>query len=141
MTVPPVELAGASPSGLAELLADLLEQHLGRDPTRAAHLVRSVVVLDVPDAGVAITVRLAPTRVRVVDGAAPDAHLRVRADADRLLALAAVPLRFGLPDPARPAGRSALVDVARGRVRVRGLVRHPVRLARFMSLLSVHEGS
>jgi hypothetical protein len=139
--VPAVELVGPSPSGLAEMLARLLEQHLARDPTRAAHLVRSVVVLEVPDAGVAITVRLAPTGVRVVDGTAPDAHLRVRADSDRLVALAAVPLRYGMPDPTRAAGRSALVDVALGRVRVEGVFRHPVRLARFMSLLSVREGS
>ena len=139
VTWPPVELVGSSPSGLAEFLAGVLEQHLARDPARAAHLVRSVVVLDVPDADVAITVRLAPTGVRVVDGAAPDAHLLVRADAHRLLALAGVPLRFGVPDPARAEGRSALADVALGRIRVRGLVRHPIRMTRFLSLLSVHE--
>lgn len=140
MTAPRVELVGSSPSGLSEMLAGLLDQQLGRDPGRAAHLARSVIVLEVPDAGVATTVRLAPHRVRVADGVAPDAHLRVRADAERLLALAAVPLRFGLPDPAHPAGRAALADVATGRVRVRGLMRHPRRMARFMSLLSVHEG-
>ncbi|MGZ8630282.1 MAG: hypothetical protein ACXWZF_04865 [Actinomycetota bacterium] len=140
MTERRVELVGPSPSGLAEMLAGLLEQQLDRDPARARHLGRSVIVLEVPDAGVATTVRLAPGGVRVIDGVAPDAHLRVRADADRLLALAAVPLRLGLPDPTRSAGRSALADVAVGRVRVRGLVRHPRRMARFLSLLSVYEG-
>ncbi|MET0801739.1 MAG: hypothetical protein ABWZ53_11295, partial [Actinomycetota bacterium] len=114
-------------------------QQLRRDPGRASHIVRSVVVLEAPDAGVATTVRLAPGRVRIVDGAASDAHLRVRADAGILLGLAGVPLRLGLPDPSRAAGRAAIADVATGRVRVRGLARHPRMLAGFLSLLSVHE--
>jgi hypothetical protein len=101
----------------------------------------SLVVLAAPDAGVAVTVRLAPGSVRVADGVAPDAHLRVVADADRLLALAAVPLRAGLPDLLHREGRATIADLVTGRVRVHGLVRHPVRLARFTSLLSVHEPS
>jgi hypothetical protein len=63
----------------------------------------------------------------------------VVAPADRVLALAAAPLRAGLPDPLRRDGRAALADVLRGRVRVHGMLRHPRRLARFTSLLSVHE--
>ena len=134
-----VELDGEDPSGLADLLAGLLEQNLARDPARAVHLRPSRVVLVASDADVAVTVRLASGSVRVADGVEPDAHLRIVADADRLLALAAAPLRAGLPDPLRRTGRSAIADVVTGRVRVQGLMRHPVRLARFTALLSVHE--
>ena len=52
MTLARVELVGSSPSGLSEMLAALLEQQLRRDPGRASHIVRSVVVLEAPDAGV-----------------------------------------------------------------------------------------
>ena len=134
-----VQLDGDDPSGLAELIAGLLEQNLAREPVRVARLRPSLVALVAPDAGVAATVRLAPGGVRVADGVAADAHLRVVADADRLLALAAAPLRAGLPDPLHPDGRAALADVVTGRVRVHGLLRHPIRLARFTSLLSVYE--
>ena len=99
MSVARVELEGSEPSGLAELVAGLLEQHLAREPERAAHLRPSVVVLEAPDADVAVTVRLSPGSVSVSDGVAPEAHLRVVAPSDRLLALAAAPLRAGLPDP------------------------------------------
>ena len=136
---PEVTLEGDDPSGLAELVAGLLSQHLAREPSRATLLARSIVVLSMPDADVAVTVRLEPGRVRVADGVAPEAHLRVVASADRVLALAAAPLRAGLPDPLRRDGRAALADVLRGRVRVHGMLRHPRRLARFTSLLSVHE--
>lgn len=136
-----MDIEGDDPSGLAELVAGLLEQNLAREPARAAHLRPSVVVLVAFDAEVAVTVRLAPGSIRVADGGAADAHLRVVADADRLLALATVPLRAGSPDPRHPDGRSAIADVVAGRIRVHGLVRHPVRLARFTSLLSVYEPS
>ena len=141
MTGPRVRLVGTEPSGLAEMIAGLIEQQLVREPSRANHLRGSVVVLTVPDADVEVTVRLAPGRVEVRDGDAPDAHLRISAPSARLLALAAAPLRAGLPDPFDPEGRAILTDVATGRVRVRGMLWHPVRLARFTSLLSVDPGS
>ncbi|CAN5659751.1 hypothetical protein BH18ACT17_BH18ACT17_07490 [soil metagenome] len=139
MTSARIEVEGWAPSGLAEMLAGLLEQNLAREPRRAAHLKPSMVVLVVPDAGVAVTVRVARGEVRIADGAAAEADLRVIADADRLLALAVAPLRAGLPDPLHPAGRAAFADVASGRVRVHVLFRHPLRFARFTSLLSVYE--
>jgi len=136
---PEVTLEDDDPSGLAELVAGLLSQQLAREPSRGTLLEPSVVVLSMPDADVAVTVRLEPGRVRVADGVAPDAHLRVVGPADRVLALAAAPLRAGMPDPLRRDGRAALADVLRGRVRVHGMLRHPRRLTRFTELLSVHE--
>ena len=135
-----VTVVGADPSGLTTLLAELIEQNLARDPGRRAMLRSCVAVLDAPDAGVTVHVRIAPGSVRVGDGDVPDAHVRVRADAERLLAITTVPLRLGLPDPTRSEGRAVLRDIALRRVRVRGLVRHPVRLARLTSLLSVANG-
>jgi hypothetical protein len=139
MTGVGVTLEGADPSGLAEMVARLLEQRLARDPNLAMHLHPSVIVLRVPDAGVAVTVRIGPAGIGVADGTAPDAHVRIVAPSDRLLALAAAPLRAGMPDPLHRDGRAALADVLAGRVRVHGLVRHPRRVARFTSLLSVSE--
>lgn len=139
MTRSRVQLESEEPSGLAEMLAGLLEQNLDRRPERASLLRPSVVLLEVPDSGVIVSVRTWPGGLRVADGNVRDADLRVVANADRLLATASAPLRAGLPDPLRPAGRAVLADVVTGRIRVHGLVRHPVRLARFISLLSVHE--
>lgn len=130
---------GSSPSGLASLVGDLLEQNLGRDPDRRRLLRRCVAVLEAPDADVAVFLRIDRDGVRVGDGDVPDAHLRVRTDAERLLRLTTVPLRFGLPDVGRPEGRAILGDLVARRLVVDGLVRHPVRLARLASLLSVAE--
>lgn len=135
-----VTIEGSDPSGLSHMIAGLLEQHLARDPAREALVARPTVVqLSVPDAAVVATVRVSPDGIVVADGPARDAHLRIVAPSDRLLALTSAPLRAGFPDPLHADGRAAIADLVMGRVRVRGLARHPRRLAAFTSLLSVHE--
>jgi hypothetical protein len=132
-----ITVVGGEPSGLASMVADLIEQNLARDPTRTALLRPSVAVLDAPDADVTIFLRIDRDGVRVGDGDVPDAHLRIRSDSGRLLDLTTVPLRGGLPDLLRPEGRAIAGDLLRRRIRIRGLLRHPFRLVRLTKLLSV----
>lgn len=96
-------------------------------------------MLAAPDADVAVHVRIGRGEVRLGDGDVEDAHVRIQAVSDRLLSLATIPTRLGLPDLARPEGREMVRDLLAGRLRIRGLVRHPVRLARLTRLLSVAE--
>ena len=135
-----ITVIGGEPSGLASMVADLIEQNLARDPTRTALLRRSVAVLDAPDADVTVFLRIERDGVRVGDGDVPDAHLRIRSDSGRLLDLTTAPLRAGLPDPLRPEGRAIVGDLLRRRIRIRGLLRHPLRLVRLTKLLSVADG-
>ena len=76
-------------------------------------------------------------RVLVVDGADPDAEIVVRAESMALLELAAVPLRFGLPDVLTSGGRHMLAAIVRRRIRIRGLLRHLGTVRRLSVLLSV----
>ena len=85
----------------------------------------------------AITVRTGPGEVEIRDGADPGAQLAITADSEQLLSLTAAPLRFGLPDVFDARGRAVLRHVVSGRVRIRGMLAHPRRLARLSSLLSV----
>jgi hypothetical protein len=135
-----VTVVGPEPSGLAQMLATLIEQNLARDPDRRSLLRPTVAVLDAPDADVAVFLRIGRGDVRVGDGDVPDAHLRIRTTSERLLGLTTAPLRFGLPDAMRPEGRAIVADLLRRRIRIRGLLRHPVRLARLTELLSVADG-
>jgi hypothetical protein len=135
-----VTVVGSESSGLATLLAELIEQNLARDPFRRRLLRPCVAALEASDADVTVHVRIDAGAARIGDGDVPDAHLRVRADGERLLALTSARLRLGLPDPIHRDGRAVLRDLLLRRIRVRGLVRHPIRLARFTSLLSVADG-
>jgi hypothetical protein len=136
-----VTVTGPEPSGLAALLGDLVGQNLERDPGRRRLLRGTVAVLEVTDADVAVHLQIAAGAVRIGDGDVADAHLRVRADAERLLALTTTPLLAGLPDVRAREGRAVLRDLLARRLVVGGLLRHPVRLARLTALLSVAEGS
>ena len=136
MTV--VHIEGADDvSGLAVMVGTLIEQNLERDPSRRRLLRRSVACLSATDADVSITIRTLPGRVEISDGLADDAQVTIISDSARLLDLTAAPLRFGLPDAFDPRGRAVLGNVLRRRVRIRGMVRHPRRVARLASLLSV----
>lgn len=132
-----VLMADPDPSGLAMVLTGLLEQNLVRDPARARLLRPSLVSIAARDAGVTVTLHLRPGRVVARDGADPRALLAIAADSDRLMALIAVPLRLGLPDPMTATGRGLMRDVVMRRIRIGGLLHHPVRLARLTALLSV----
>jgi hypothetical protein len=127
------------PNGLAEVVGELIRQNLDRDPARRARLTATVATIAVPDAEVALTIRIAPAEVSIANDLAHDAHLRIRARSDALLRLTAAPLRFGLPDPLRAGGRAVIADLLAGRARVEGMVRHPVRTVRLSMLLSVAE--
>jgi hypothetical protein len=61
----------------------------------------------------------------------------IAAEAYDLIELAGAPLRFGFPDAFHPRGRAVIHRIASRRVRVSGMLRHPIRLSRFTRLLSV----
>lgn len=133
-----VVLPDPEPNGLAEMLAGLLGANLSAEPRRERWLRPAVVEIVALDADVRATVRLSAGEVEVANGPADaSVQVRVRGRAQDLLALAATPLVFGLPNPLRREGRSVLGRVLRRRVRIAGMLRHPVVLSRFARLLSV----
>ena len=124
-------------AGLAAMLDDLIAQNLARDPARRQLLRRPLrAVIEVPDAAVFASLRIGRGDVVVCDGDDPRAPVRVRADGMRVLALASVPLRSGLPDVVSREGRAVVLDLLTGRIRVRGIVRHLGDVRRLTSLLS-----
>jgi hypothetical protein len=132
-----VTLEDDEPNGLASMLARLLRSNLERDRRRGTLLRPAIFDLAAADAGVAARIETTRGEVRVRNGIDPaGAHVAVTADSADLLLLASVPLRWGVPDPLTPEGRTVLGHVVRGRIRVEGLVRHPMRLSRLARLLS-----
>jgi hypothetical protein len=133
-----VAYADDEPNGLASLVGRLLEANLETDPRRRRLLRPSVVDLTATDADVSVKVRLARDLAEVANGGVGlGAHVAVEARAQDLLDLAASPLRLGLPDLLHRSGRSVVKRIVRRDVRVSGMLRHPVRMSRFLRLLSV----
>ena len=141
-----VSFADDEPSGLAEMLGGLVEQNLEAHPSRRRLLRPALVVIEADDAAVAVSLRFRVGSLEVAGAPlprapAPEVQLRIGATSDRLLELVRAPLRWGLPDVLQRDGRAVLADIARGRVRISGLLRHPIRLRRLTMLLNVHGGS
>ncbi len=124
------------PSGLATMLGQLIEQNLVRDPARSRLLRPSVAVIESTDADVVVTLRFGRDGIVLSGGSDGRAHVHLRTDSAALLDLAASPLRLGFPDPLDARGRRLLKDIARGRIRLRGLVRHLPTARRLTMLLS-----
>jgi hypothetical protein len=133
----PVEYLDAEPSGLAAMMGGLIEGNLAAHPERAALLRPALVGIVATDAGVAITLRLAPRRVTVADGLLGRPQVVVEADSETLTKLSSVPLRFGFPDARTSQGREVTRKLIRGGLNVRGLVSHPWMVSRLNRLLSV----
>jgi hypothetical protein len=131
-------VSAVEPNGLASMLDELVRANLERDPARRRLLRRGVVELVAPDAGVSAVVDISSSPPRVGSGPPErSADVVVHASSADLLALAAAPVRFGYPDPLRTSGRAVLASILRGRIRIEGLLRHPVLVSRLARLLSV----
>jgi hypothetical protein len=126
------------PAGLASMLGGIIEGNLREHPERERLLSPTAVyAFDVPDVGVQVSLRLSDGRVQVKEGIVGRPHVLIRTESDILLGLSTVPLRFGLPDVATSEGRAVMGHLLRRRLRISGLLRHPLRLARLNKLLSV----
>jgi hypothetical protein len=126
------------PSGLPQMLGQLIEQNLARDPDRRRLLRPATIVIEAVDAEVAATLRVAATGVEIAWGEDPHPDITVRADGRALLDLLAVRQRVGVADPLTREGRAILWDTLRGEIRVRPLVRRLPTLRRLTMLLSPH---
>lgn len=131
--------------GLALMLAQLIEENLREHPWKLADL-RALGPLAVgivaPEADVRLTMVFDAGRLTLFAGLRPACDLLIRTDAERVVKLSHLSIRklwaLRLPDYLGAAGRRLIADLLRGRLRVKGLLRHPIKVARLQRLLSVN---
>jgi hypothetical protein len=133
-----VEYPDPEPNGLASMLGGLFEANVAAHPERK-RLLSNVATYGVraADIGVEASFRLAPGKITVRNGIIGKPDIMVETDADTLVGLSSVPLKFGLPDVTTKEGREVNRKLLKRRLRVRGLLLHPGKLARLNKLLSV----
>jgi hypothetical protein len=131
--VPPpsrVELADEAPSTLARELAAALERHESQLGT-----LDGVVLVRAEDSGTAVTLEFTDAGVRISEGEAESASIRIVGDEDAILALTRMPYRR-LPAVWSPAGRQVLKRQLGGELTIRGLVLRSRSVVRLLHLLS-----
>jgi hypothetical protein len=133
-----VQYLDEAPNGLAAMIGGLIEANLATHPEREKLLrPRAAIGIVAVDAGVALTLRLAPGRVSLGNGLSGKPQVVIRATSETLTELSSVPLRFGFPDAMTPEGRAATRKLLRGELKVKGLALHPGIVSRLNRLLSV----
>ncbi len=125
--------------GLGVMLADLVRGNIEADPARARLLegVLGTVNLRARDAEVAVGMEFRGGQLFVRARPFPKADLAVDTDADTLMGMSTVPLRFGMPDVGTADGRAVVGKMLRRQLKVRGMVTKPKLLIRLQKLLSV----
>jgi hypothetical protein len=147
------ELYDAEPNAVARALAALLDQNVARCPTRARtarRIPRPVVVHDT-NTDMTATLACEQDRATVYNDLAGRPSIIVRADTEQLreawhLPLTAEPPQVDGETSGEPptggepaAGRHILGQIAGRRIRVIGLLRHPLTAGRVLSLFSTAE--
>ena len=126
------------PAGLTAMLGGILEGNLRDHPERERLLAPPMVAsISVPDVDTEVAIRFAPDRIQVRTGPVSRSDVVVQADSELLMSLSTVPLRFGLPDLGTREGRHVVAQLLRRKLRIKGALRHPAKLARLNKLLSV----
>jgi hypothetical protein len=138
------ELYDAEPNAVASALAALLDQNVARCPTRARtarRIPRPVVVHDT-DTDTTATLACGQDRATVYNDLAGRPSIIVRADTEQLREAWQLPLTGEPPqvdgetDGEPAAGRHILGQIVARRIRVTGLLRHPLTARQFLSLLA-----
>jgi hypothetical protein len=134
----PIHYLDPDPAGLTAMLGGILEGNLKDHPERARLLSPPMVAsIRVPDAGTEVSLRFTAERIQVRTGPVSRPDVVVQADSEMLMSLSTVPLRFGLPDLGTKDGRHVIGQLLRRKLRIKGALWHPGKLARLNKLLSV----
>jgi ubiquinone biosynthesis protein UbiJ len=117
---PPVELAPGA-DAIAQMVAQVFASASKQEPRLAARL-RGAVAMQTGAQGPAFTIHFEQSRIRVATGADGKAQLQLEAPLDALSSLT--------------TGSRTLRALLSRRIRLRGVVRHPIIALRLRRLLS-----
>jgi hypothetical protein len=125
--------------GLGVMLADLVRGNIEADPGRARllHGLSGRVNVHVPDAEVDVSLEFREGQMLVHGKPYPKADLDITTDAETLMGMSTVPLKFGMPDAMKADGRAVMGKMLRGELKVRGMMTKPKLMTRLQRLLSV----
>ncbi|MBI5585416.1 MAG: hypothetical protein HY892_16520 [Deltaproteobacteria bacterium] len=131
---------GAEEIGLALMLRDLLTQNFEQHPEKIRDFrqLRLQVGLMVADAEVAVTLEFNRGTLKIHPGILTGCQLQITSEADLVLALSNVRVKWGLPYYFDGPGKEVLEAIKSRRIRIKGMVRNFYGLIRLSRILSVH---
>lgn len=129
----------AEGNGLANMIKDLLSQNIANHPEREkdANALKGNIVIDANDIEVSLTLVCKKGEIHIKDGVVEPYKLKITTASDNIMKLNMLKIKWGLPYYFDKAGREVLAMLLRGRLKIKGLLLHPVMLTRITRLFSV----
>ncbi len=120
---------------MSELLSSNIEQNAGK--MRTFRSMYGVVAIDLADIETAVTLIFAGGTLSIVPGIAGKPHIIIKTDADKVMGLNLISVKFGLPYYFDKAGITVLKQLLNGDISIKGMLAHPVLLTKLTKIMSV----
>ena len=129
----------AHDNGLANMIKDLLTQNIARHPKREkdANALNGNIIIDAKDIDVSLTLVCKKGEIHVKDGVIKPYKLKITTTSDNIMKLNMLRIRFGLPYYFDKTGREVLAMLFGGKLKIKGLLAHPIMLTHITKLFSV----
>jgi hypothetical protein len=99
--------------------------------------MRGIAAIDLPDIEAAISLHFNLGSLTIEPGVSAAAAIIIRTSSDNVMDLNALNIRWGLPYYFDEAGRKVLGLIFSGKIKIKGLLSHPVLLTRLTLIMSV----
>ena len=122
------------------MLKDLIEQNLAQNPhkMRDFRKMNISIGLTVTDADITITMVFGHGTLTVHPGLVGRPGLQIASEAETILNLSNVKLKWGLPYYFDEAGQEIIAALKAKRLKIKGMLTHFISLVRLSRVMSVH---
>jgi hypothetical protein len=121
------------------IVQDLLTGNI--EKSEAKYLVykkmRGIAAINLQDIETAISLHFNQGKLTIEQGISPDAAVVITTQSDKVMDLNMLRVRWGLPYYFDEAGRNVLGLLLSGKIKIKGLLSHPVLLTRLTIIMSV----
>lgn len=129
----------ANDNGLANMIKDLLSQNILKHPEREKDLkaLDGNIVIDANDIDVSLTLFCKNGDVLIKNGVVRPYNIKITTASDNIMKLSLLRIKFKLPYYFDKAGREVIRLILNGKLKIDGLVTHPIMLTHLTKLFSV----
>ncbi|MBU1171448.1 MAG: SCP2 sterol-binding domain-containing protein [Proteobacteria bacterium] len=138
--MPQIELSpDVEDGGMASMIADIIKGNLQEKPKRKNDFIalNGNIYMNAEDAEVDMTLVFNKGSLMVHNGKVGNPQICIATDSGTLLDLANINVKFGLPYYFDSIGWGVITKLLTGKLKIKGLVTHPIKLTRFTKLMSV----
>jgi hypothetical protein len=121
------------------ILTDVLNTNLEQKPQKLKTFnnLRAVIGINVTDVGKAVSLVFTGEKVTIEEGIKEKPQVIITADSETIMGLNFVNIKWGLPYYFDEAGRNVIKLLLSGKLKIQGMLLHPVILTRLTKVMSV----